>query len=298
MNAKARRQHGVLNLAQLASIGITQGQLRGLRDRGRLIPVLPRVLRLDSAPMTKRLRCMAAVLWAGEGAAIAGRTSAELHGLLDPIAGPISVVGPVSRTSCPGIDLHKSKLFPLDRAVVDGIPVLTALRTLLDLAAADGQAICEIAMDAGLREGLVTIEGLRSLIERASTGRMRGTATLRRLAEVRGDEDALSGSELESRVIRLLRRARYRLPERQVHFELDGRSARVDFLYPDANLVIEVDGRKWHAGRRRETRDRRRDHTLLLQGKLVLRFTWEDVVGNGDYFLAVVGEALGLRPAR
>ncbi|MGH2752528.1 MAG: hypothetical protein ACRDK3_16905 [Actinomycetota bacterium] len=41
---------------------------------------------------------------------------------------------------------------------------------------------------------------------------------------------------------------------------------------------MEVDGRRWHSGRRPETRDRRRDHALVLDGKRVLRFTWEDVV--------------------
>ncbi|MGH2699349.1 MAG: DUF559 domain-containing protein [Actinomycetota bacterium] len=63
--------------------------------------------------------------------------------------------------------------------------------------------------------------------------------------------------------------------------------ARVEsiFFYREANLVIEVDGRKWHAGRLPETRDRQRDHALVLEGKRVLRFTWEDVVHRPGYFL-------------
>jgi len=138
---------------------------------------------------------------------------------------------------------------------------------------------------------------LQEAIQRASTRRLRGVRLLRELVSVRGDEDALSESELESRVVRLLRGASYPLPERQVHLHIGSRAGRVDFFYPDASLVIEVDGRKWHSGRRPETRDRRRDHSLMLQGKRVLRFTWEDVVEDGHYFLQVVGEALGLRTA-
>lgn len=104
----------------------------------------------------------------------------------------------------------------------------------------------------------------------------------------------MSESELESRVFRLLRGARYPLPQRQVQVDLSGRLGRLDFFYLEANLVIEVDGRKWHAGRRPEKRDRRRDHSLILGGKRVLRFTWEDVTRQPEYFLEVVGEALGL----
>lgn len=76
------------------------------------------------------------------------------------------------------------------------------------------------------------------------------------------------------------------------------RRGRVDFIYPDANLVIEVDGRRWHAGRKPEIRDRRRDHSLVLGRKRVLRFTWEDVVHEPEYFLEVVGRALGLFATR
>ncbi|MGH2774397.1 MAG: hypothetical protein ACRDJT_03040 [Actinomycetota bacterium] len=98
----ARPQHGVLALSQLLSGGVTRGVIRGLRAKGRLEQVLPRVFRVDAAPITKRTRCMATVLWAGPGAVVSGRTSAELHGLLDPSAGRIEVIGPVNRTPRPG----------------------------------------------------------------------------------------------------------------------------------------------------------------------------------------------------
>ena len=135
---------------------------------------------------------------------------------------------------------------------------------------------------------------MRDLVKMASRRRLGGVRTLRGLVDVRGDDDAISESELESRVFRLLRATHYPLPERQVHIDVGKRRGRVDFFYPEANLVIEVDGRRWHAGRRPEVRDRRRDHSLVLGGKRVLRFTWEDVVHEPAYFLEVVGEALGL----
>ncbi|MGH2699348.1 MAG: hypothetical protein ACRDJL_09145 [Actinomycetota bacterium] len=72
---------------------------------------------------------MATMLWAGPFAAISGRTSAELHDLLEPMAGPIDVTGPVSRTRFPGIVLHKRKLKRSEVVHVDNIPVIGAAHT-------------------------------------------------------------------------------------------------------------------------------------------------------------------------
>jgi very-short-patch-repair endonuclease len=290
----ARRQHGVVALDQLMKGGVTRGVIRGLCNRGRLQPLLPRVFRLDAAPTTKRMRCMATALWAGSGAAISGRTAAELHELLDPAAGPIEVFGPVNRTPRPGIVHRRRPLETFEMCLVDNIPTLSVTRTLLDLCESIDESTCEIALDAALREGLVDFDSLKDLVQMASRRRLGGVRTLRELVEVRGDDEAMSESELESRVFRLLRTTHYPLPQRQYPLDLSPRRGRADFYYPEANLVIEVDGRRWHAGRRPETRDRRRDHSLVLDGNRVLRFTWEDVVHEPEYFLEVVGEALGL----
>ena len=249
---------------------------------------------MDAAPVTKRMRCMATALWAGPSSALSGRTSAELHGLIDPASGPIEVTGTVNRTPRPGIVHRRRVLASSERSSVDNIPVVSVARTLLDLCESDEFPVCEIALDAALREGLIDIDDLRTLLGAATKRRLAGVRRLRDLVAVRGDEEALSESELESRVFRLLRDVGFPLPQLQVAIRLGDRPGRVDFFYPEANLVIEVDGRRWHAGRRPEIRDRRRDHSLVLGGKRVLRFTWEDVVHEPEYFLEVVGEALGL----
>jgi very-short-patch-repair endonuclease len=293
----AGSQHGVVGLRQLLDGGVSRGVIRGLCNRGRLRPILPRVFRVDAAPMTKRMRCMATVLWAGPAVA-SGRTSAELHGLLDHIAGPIEVTGPVNRTPRPGI-LHRRRTIEDSQKVdIDNIPALCVAHTLLELCGSLAVATCEIALDAALREGLVVMNELRAVLAVASKRRLRGSRTLRELVAIRGDDEALSESELESTVFRLLRGVDYPLPQRQVTVDLGDRRGRVDFIYPEANLVIEVDGRRWHAGRRPEIRDRRRDHSLVLGRKRVLRFTWEDVVHEPEYFLQVVGKALGLIATR
>ena len=52
------------------------------------------------------------------------------------------------------------------------------------------------------------------------------------------------------------------------------KDARVDFLLPDLQLIIEADGRRWHARYADFDRDRWRDNEAVAHGYRVLRFTW------------------------
>lgn len=117
---------------------------------------------------------MATVLWAGSGAAISGRSAAELHGLLDPASGPIEVIGTVNRSSGPGIVHHRRPLKASEIALVDNIPVLGVPRTLLDLCNSIGRSSCEIALNATLRDGVVEIDELRTFAAKASKRRLGG----------------------------------------------------------------------------------------------------------------------------
>ncbi len=51
----------------------------------------------------------------------------------------------------------------------------------------------------------------------------------------------------------------------------------VDFIWPAAKLVVEVDGYASHGTRSAFERDRDRDSALAARGYTVLRFTWRDV---------------------
>ena len=84
-------------------------------------------------------------------------------------------------------------------------------------------------------------------------------------------------------------------PELQlrVHDERGGLVARVDFAWPQARLVVEVDGFAYHSSREDVRKDHARAVRLTLLGWRVLRFGWEDVVGRPEHVIAVVREALG-----
>lgn len=60
--------------------------------------------------------------------------------------------------------------------------------------------------------------------------------------------------------------------------------------------MIEIDGRRFHAGRREKIRDKRYDNELIVRGKRVLRLTWEDLTTSESYVLDLVRRALGIQP--
>jgi very-short-patch-repair endonuclease len=151
-----------------------------------------------------------------------------------------------------------------------------------------------MALDTALRVQAVSFDDLAHILKFGSRYRISGTAALREMVSVRGGEEAMSESELESSVVRVLRRASLSLPERQVTVEWD-KCHRLDFYYPGHHLIIEVDGRKWHASRERFQLDRRRDNSALLEGKRVIRFTWEDVIRDEAYVVSTVQKALGIQ---
>ena len=68
--------------------------------------------------------------------------------------------------------------------------------------------------------------------------------------------------------------------------------ARVDFLFRDQRLVVEVDGFEYHADRSHFRRDRERFNALVGLGFQVLRFSWEDVLHRPDQMLATIRRTL------
>lgn len=73
--------------------------------------------------------------------------------------------------------------------------------------------------------------------------------------------------------------------------------AEIDFAHPGLRIAIEVDGRAHHTGRTAFERDRERQNVLMLQGWLVLRFTWEQITMRPHEVLAAVRDAVAQRVA-
>jgi very-short-patch-repair endonuclease len=290
---KSRRSYGILSLEQLLETGMTAAQIKGACRKGRLERVLPSVYRVTAVPETWEQRPMAGTLWGRPITVASDLTAAFLHELLPRRVEKVHLTSDHALHARPGFSVRQCCLLPPDVAVIRGIPCTSVARTLVDITRTIEQERVEAALDAALRSGQVLLADLTAFVEEAALRKVRGSARLRPLLAVRGDGEALAESEFESRFGRLMRKGDLPMGERQVLRE-GVKNGRVDIFYPEQNLVIELDGRKWHSARREKKRDKRYDNELNIEGKRVLRLTWEDL-DDEAYTLDLVARALGIR---
>ncbi len=87
----------------------------------------------------------------------------------------------------------------------------------------------------------------------------------------------ITRSKLEERFLALCEGAGIPRPRVNERLIIDEETVEVDFLWPDARLIVEVDGHRFHATRQAFERDRMRDHRLLVAGWRVVRCTWRQL---------------------
>jgi very-short-patch-repair endonuclease len=236
---------------------------------------------------------MAACLAWGEGAVVSHRAAAALWGLAGFVAELIELTVPRSRRRAgPGI-IHRHPLPSSDVTVVEGLPVTTPARTLLDLASVAPRDKVEEALDDALHRGIVTIAGLRRRLAAVARPGRPGIATMRALLEARDPAAAVPESVFERRLLRALRAAGLPTPVLQHEIRDGGRLvAVVDFAYPEAKLAIEADGYRWHSGRARWDHDRARRNRLTLLGWRVIHVTWTDLSNRPQHVIAAIRDVL------
>jgi hypothetical protein len=173
-------------------------------------------------------------------------------------------------------DLH-----PRWITAVEGVPVTTVARTLVDLGAvmsADDVAEC---LDRALGRNVVTIAAVETARRAVARQGRRGAGVIRRVIAPHLASEPVAGV-LEARMARLL--ASQGLPTATPEYEVWTATgafvARVDFAYTELKLAIEVDGLAAHSSIDAFRRDRTRQNALVAEGWTVLRFTWTEVNTN------------------
>ena len=238
--------------------------------------------------VTGRAAWMAAILASGDGALLSHR-SAGAHLGIAPSATPhIDVTVAARRPARPGIKLHCVRhLHPADRTKLDGIPVTSVARTLLDLA--------EVVSSDRLARAVENADRLRLLDLRAADelcSRSRGRHGLKPLRAALSDYAPLyteTRSELERRFLAVCRHAGLARPS--VNASLAG--LEVDALWRDQRLVVELDGYAFHGTRAAFERDRARDTRLQLAGYRVLRVTSRMLDREPQAVVTAVRSSLG-----
>ncbi|MEX2256139.1 MAG: DUF559 domain-containing protein [Acidimicrobiia bacterium] len=193
---------------------------------------------------------------------------------------------------------HESvRLDDRECTLVDRIPVTLPTRTILDLGAVlSGRELLH-ALDDALRRKLTSILRLRSELESWGDQR-RGSGNVRRAIALRVDQP-VPESVLETEFDYLIRRSGLPAPTRQwiVRGARGAPIARVDFAYPAAGLLIEIDGVRYHDGAVEQERDLNRDNAVVGLGLRVLRFKAHHIRRQPERVITQVAEALNHPPA-
>jgi very-short-patch-repair endonuclease len=283
----AGAQRGVAARSQLVARGIPRHTIDRMIRSGRLAVLHPGVYQVGPLSVHRAAE-VAAVLGCGADARISHRSAAAFHGIIAREPRPqVEVTMPRrKRRRIEGVRIHRVRdLLPDEVTTLDGIPITTPARTLLDIGETMSAREVEQALANGLRMGLVTLDEMRQMVERHP--RHRGAPVLRRLLAME-EGPAFTRSEAEEKLLRIVRGAG--LPRPELNVTVLGHE--VDFLWRSSRVVVEVDGYAFHGSRRSFVADRRRDAELAAAGYRVLRFTWGDLTTGHLVTVARLAQAL------
>jgi hypothetical protein len=219
---------------------------------------------------------MAAVLASGPGAVLSHRPATALWGIWGSGAGEAHVTVPRKTRSQRSIRRHFAVLPKDEVTVLDGIPVTSAARTVLDLAADKGEAAAESALREMEYLGIYGPLSLPSLLERYP--RHRGTPIVGRcLARLRDDPGGRIRSPLEELFLPFLDVHQIPRPRLNPWLSIGNERFQVDCLWPEANLIGELDGFQSHGTKRAFRNDRKRDRQLVAASYRVVRITRDQI---------------------
>lgn len=233
---------------------------------------------------------LAAVLAVGPGAALSHRDAAALHGLRDGGGTRIDVSTAAERRSTRRIRVHgRRRLGADDRTTVDGIPVTTIARTLVDLAEVVAPDALNKALNEAERQRTLDVRAIEEALGRRRGRRGPGTAKLRAaLNELEHHGAQLTRSPLEDRLLPLLDAHDLPRPATNAHVE----GYECDAVWAQARLVVELDGWDTHKTRRAFQHDRTKANALTAAGWTVLRFTHDDLVRRPHETAAAIARQL------
>jgi very-short-patch-repair endonuclease len=287
----ARAQNGAIGGDQLRAAGMTRGAIRGRVRRGRLVRVFQDVYVVGDPELMPLALPTAALLSLGEDAVLSHHSAAAIWGLTEP--GPRTIdVTVIRRNPSPRRDvrLHRVKqLDPRDITTRSYVRVTSLARTAIDFAAEASTSERHHAFAEARAKLRLTDPALRAALDRLPANNP-GASIVRSMLK---SGETYDRSKAERIMRTLCRQAQ--LPQPLVNFQLHG--FLVDFLWPDANLIVEVDGHGTHGTRRAFENDRRRDQVHAAAGFVVMRVTWEQLRNEPLAVIVRIAQALAHREA-
>ena len=230
---------------------------------------------------------LAAVLAAGDGAALTGRSAGHLWSILQGgVPSPVVITATERRIE--GVRTIRSRgLAATDVTIFQAIPVTTVPRTLVELAADLRQGeLARACHEAGVRFA-TTPAAVEAVLERRPNSP--GGRKLRRIMK---GEVHVTLSKLEARFLSLLRTDK--LPVPVTNRPTGGR--RVDCRWPDHGLTVELDSYTFHNSRHSWEQDRLREREARARGDEFRRYSYGDVMERPALMLRELHSFFAGRP--
>lgn len=291
-------QAGVVSRQQLLRAGVFRSTIDSAVKCGRWQQFYPGVYGTFTGAVPWEARLWAAVIYAGPGALLSHETAAEILKLTDRRSPVIRVTVPARRRVRPreGLAVRRSTVdYPRWRPLRGVPPHTFYAETIIDLvAAADNLDDVVAWVSRGIARNLVGVAQLKAAAR--ARGRFRWG---KQIEEVIDRVAGGSHFPLEFRYDRDVERA-HGLPAatRQAKFvKADGSKGFRDRHYERYGLIVELDGREFHAEEERG-RDRARDNEAAVTVGATLRYGWADVDRTPCETAAQVYRALRARGYR
>ncbi|NOX23312.1 MAG: DUF559 domain-containing protein [Actinobacteria bacterium] len=288
----ARIQRGVFTLTQAQACGIPRRTITGRAARGVYETLYPGVYGIAGTDDSWHRSVIASVLSLPQPVAASHQTAAHLWGMAPQQPKAVEVVTRRYRRRhrLPFVVHESLDLLETDIVEIDGIPVTSAVRTVVDLGASAPPWYVERCLDNALRDKQLTAWDVRCFIARVARSGRNGIGTIRPLVEDRLSWNSITESVLEDLFRSVVASSPYPMPDPQyelvdVNGDLVG---RFDFAYPASRALIETDSERYHMDSASFQRDREKQNRAQLLGWTVYRFTWRQLLDEPDSVLDVI----------
>jgi len=299
----AARQFSCFSRSQAQACGLSNKQIRHRVETRQWTAIHPGSFRLAGTGASPQSTIAAAVLalpgsfvsyesavfmWDGNEPPTNQPAISRLHGL---------------GANLKGVHVHQTTQLPKHHVTrLGALPITTRARTAFDVAATlDHHHLGRLVDDQVVRGRLRIGQIERVFLDLACPGRT-GTSRMARLLDERIGGYTPTESDLEARFATLCRLRGLPDGERQMTAPWQSATAtaasrsreRVDLAYRAERLIVELDGRRYHAQLEAMARDRRRDQLALACGWSTLRFTWWQITKEPAFVAGIVRTVLGI----
>jgi hypothetical protein len=277
----------------VASEALASGRLTRRELDSGYTKIFRNIHAIRGVDLSARDKAVAAWLWSGRSATLAGRSAAAVLGTrwLDA-SEPAELIRP-NRRAPEGINVYSDALSSRDVCRVGDMCVTTPARTAFDIARRQPLLVAVPQIDALLR-----VSGCSVLDAREAMDRYPGVRGARRAAETLAIADAGAESPPESLTRILLVAAGLPRPTSQIVIR-DGIGLpvyRLDMGWPQYKVAVEYDGSQHWTDPAQRARDIDRLEFLAEQGWTVIRISWTQLRDQPKQVVNRVARALDAVP--